>query len=107
MEISVRGQHQWDHGRGFCAHPETAHWRPVGTTLTNYVGSGNKQAFNTWAGQDRGATVLGFSNNVALGRLILDTSGGNSVFNFGAVPRPDQRALCGLSGIAQHRHQSG
>jgi len=59
----------------------------LGTSLTNYVGSGNKQAFNTWAGQDRGASVLGYSNNAALGRLILDTSGGSSVFNFGsAVP---------------------
>ena len=58
----------------------------LGTSLTNYVGSGNKQAFNTWAGQDRGATVAGYTNNMALGRLILDTSGGLSTFNFSAVP---------------------
>jgi len=36
-----------------------------------------------WAGQDRGAVAAGYSNNVALGRLILDggTPGSSFVFN--------------------------
>ncbi|MBI3415832.1 MAG: hypothetical protein HY043_11040 [Verrucomicrobia bacterium] len=29
---------------------------------------------NTWAGEDRGATVAGFSNNVVIGRLNLDVA---------------------------------
>jgi hypothetical protein len=30
------------------------------------------QNVHTWAGQDRGATAAGYSNNLALGRLVLD-----------------------------------
>ena len=35
------------------------------------------QAIHVWAGEDRGATVEGFQNNLALGHLTLDGSLGN------------------------------
>lgn len=35
-----------------------------------------------WAGEDRGATRAGFSNNVALGRLVLSPNGFGSAFGF-------------------------
>ena len=41
------------------------------TTITNTV-LPNKNVVNTWAGQDRGISVAGYTNNVAVGRLILD-----------------------------------
>ena len=40
-----------------------------------------REATFTWAGEDRGATVEGFSDNLALGRLTLDGSIGN-LFHF-------------------------
>jgi hypothetical protein len=41
------------------------------TTITN-IAQVNKNVVNTWAGQDRGVSVTGYTNNVAIGRLILD-----------------------------------
>ena len=41
------------------------------TTITN-TALGNKNVVITWAGQDRGVSVAGYTNNVAVGRLILD-----------------------------------
>jgi hypothetical protein len=41
------------------------------TTITN-TAQQNKNVVNTWAGQDRGVSVTGYTNNVAIGRLILD-----------------------------------
>jgi len=35
------------------------------------------EATHTWAGEDRGPTVEGFTNNLALGRLVLDGRFGN------------------------------
>ena len=46
----------------------------LGTTVTNNAPL-SKNVINTWAGEDRGATVAGYKNNVALGRLILDARG--------------------------------
>jgi hypothetical protein len=54
----------------------------LGTTISNTVSGGNKQSWNIWAGQDRGYSVLGYSNNVAVGRLILDSFGSSSQFVF-------------------------
>ena len=54
----------------------------LGTTITNYALAPNKQIVNTWAGQDRGASVDGYINNAAVGRLILDAQGVNSSFKF-------------------------
>jgi hypothetical protein len=43
----------------------------LGTTITNIAPS-NVQYNFTWAGNDYGATTAGFSNNAAIGRLILN-----------------------------------
>lgn len=54
----------------------------LGTTITNTLPGPNKRSLNLWSGADRGMSVAGFSNNAALGRLILDAQGGNSQFVF-------------------------
>jgi hypothetical protein len=53
----------------------------LGTTITNYAPSSKVMQFQ-WAGQNRGYSLAGFSNNAALGRLVLDGSAANSKFNF-------------------------
>ena len=54
----------------------------LGTTITNCVPGPNKQVNNTWAGEDRGSSTSGYTNNAAVGRLILDALGPQSIFNF-------------------------
>ncbi len=54
----------------------------LGTTITNYVPGPSKQVINLWAGQDRGISLDGYTNNAAVGRLILDALGANSTFLF-------------------------
>lgn len=63
----------------------------LGTTVTNtapaqFVLSGltnhSVAINNLWAGQDFGVSNFGYTNNVAVGRLILDAQGANSVFKF-------------------------
>ena len=54
------------------------------TTITN-IAMANKNVVNTWAGQDRGVSVAGYTNNAAVGRLILDAWTNpppNTVFTF-------------------------
>ena len=54
------------------------------TTITN-IAPANKNVVNTWAGQDRGVSVAGYTNNEAIGRLILDAWTNpppNTVFTF-------------------------
>lgn len=46
----------------------------LGTTITLNAPL-NKSMVNLWAGQDRGYALAGFSNNVAIGHLILDAKG--------------------------------
>jgi len=57
----------------------------LGTTISNYAAGPNKQVNNTWAGQDRGVSVNGYTNNVAVGRLVLDAVGASSLFYFSGV----------------------
>jgi len=54
----------------------------LGTTISNTVAPANKLDANTWAAQDYGAVNRGFSNNAAVGRLILDVAGNNSLITF-------------------------
>jgi hypothetical protein len=54
----------------------------LGTTISNYAAGPNKQIINTWAGQDRGVSVSGYTNNAAVGRLVLDALGTSSQFKF-------------------------
>ena len=53
----------------------------LGTTINDTVLSG-AEADHVWAGQDFGATVTGYSNNAAIGKLILDAPVANSLFQF-------------------------
>lgn len=54
----------------------------LGTTITNNAAGPNKQVINIWAGQNRGVSVNGYTNNEAVGRLILDALGTSSSFKF-------------------------
>jgi hypothetical protein len=51
---------------------------PVGdlryTTITN-TAPASKNVINVWAGQDRGVSTAGYTNNAAVGRLILNSLG--------------------------------
>ncbi|MGO8838623.1 MAG: glycoside hydrolase family 44 protein [Limisphaerales bacterium] len=42
----------------------------IGSTLTSYI-SGNSVVDHGWAGEDRGPSRTGFTNNVAIGTLVL------------------------------------
>jgi hypothetical protein len=53
----------------------------LATTVTN-TAFFNGEVNNTWAGTDSGNDPLGFVNNAALGRLILDGRDGGSLFAF-------------------------
>lgn len=49
-----------------------------GTTISNLAPAYSTFNAIVWAGEDRGPTPAGFTNNVALGRLILDGQFGSS-----------------------------
>lgn len=46
----------------------------LGTTIHSIAPVGT-QTTHTWSGEDRGYSVLGFSNNAAIGQLLLDAEG--------------------------------
>jgi len=46
----------------------------LGTTITNYAPAG-RDVVNIWSANDVGVSVAGFTNNEAIGRLILDALG--------------------------------
>jgi hypothetical protein len=52
----------------------------LGTTIYD-TALGQAEVDHVWAGQDFGATVTGYTNNAAVGRLILDALG-NGLFAF-------------------------
>ncbi len=54
----------------------------LGTMISVASPSPNKQVVNTWAGHDFGVSNSGYTNNAAVGLLILDASGANSSFKF-------------------------
>jgi hypothetical protein len=54
----------------------------LGTTITNFVPGPNKLVINTWAATNVGASTSGYTNNVAVGHLILDSLGPSSTFQF-------------------------
>ncbi len=57
----------------------------LGTTITNYVGGPSYKVNITWAGQDRGVSTTGYTNDAAVGHLILDALGSSSTFQFNGV----------------------
>jgi len=57
----------------------------LGTTITNYAPAPNRLVANAWAGQDYGISATGFTNNAAIGRLMLDALGTSSQFQFSSA----------------------
>lgn len=62
----------------------------LGTTVTN-IAPFNKTIYNVWAGNDFGISPLGFSNNLAVGHLVLDSVTTNTAnppvaFRFQGLP---------------------
>jgi hypothetical protein len=54
----------------------------LGTIITDICPAVNKATANIWAGTDYGAVNLGFTNNAAVGQLILDPQGAASLITF-------------------------
>lgn len=70
----------WFSGAGFNLLHKPVQGDLRGTTLFSTL-TPFAEAINTWAGEDRGAVKEGYTNNAAIGRLILD-GGGESQFTF-------------------------
>ncbi len=51
------------------------------TTVTNFA-LVNRRINNLWAGSDRGAVPAGFTNNVAIGHLLLDATNTSALYYF-------------------------
>jgi hypothetical protein len=54
----------------------------LGTYLTSYVLGFNEESVHRWPALDLGATVAGFNNNLALGKLTLNGVADNTAFRF-------------------------
>ena len=72
-------------GSGFALLSNPANGDFLGTTVSNICPPSNKLVANTWAGRDFGPVSRGFSNNAAIGRLILDVQGNNSLITFNGI----------------------
>ncbi len=77
---AVTNKNIWQTGYGINLLQLPAYSSLLATTITN-TGYGGTLVPNLWAAQDLGPVAAGFSNNAALGRLILD-GGGTSAFEF-------------------------
>lgn len=87
--ITNYGQNTWVVGRpnatggsGFALYSNPQNGNFLGTTISNTIPAANKLGANIWAGQDYGAVNRGYSNNAAVGRLIIDVLGNNSLVTF-------------------------
>jgi hypothetical protein len=58
----------------------------LGTTITCTAPGPNKQVVNTWAGTNYGVSFAGYTNNAAIGVLMLDAQGASSTFKFNGIP---------------------
>jgi hypothetical protein len=61
-------------GNGFSLPIRPAAGDLLGTTVTLFAPS-NKKVVSTWAGGDYGISSAGYTNNVAIGHLVLDAQG--------------------------------
>jgi hypothetical protein len=76
----LAGTNTWTVRDGFSLLSKPTLGDFTATTVSNVaLPYANPQSW--WAGADRGASLTGFTNNAALGRLILD-GGANSLFTF-------------------------
>jgi len=74
----------WNVGYGINLLTRPARGGLLATTVTN-TGLPGAKVPNSWAGLDRGPVAAGFSNNGALGRLILDGLTNTTRFEFTPV----------------------
>lgn len=58
----------------------------LGTTVEMFTPAPNKPVKNYWSGLDEGVSVNGYTNNAAIGQLILNVTTPNSAFNFSGPP---------------------
>jgi hypothetical protein len=72
-------------GGGLALRFNPANGDLLGTTITNICPGPNKTITDVWAGRDYGVSSAGYTNNAALGRLILDVEGDQSAINFGGA----------------------
>ena len=68
-------------GNGLVLPIKPAQGDLLGTTISNYAAP-YKAIPYLWAGQDRGVSASGFTNNVAVGQLVLDAISATSQFKF-------------------------
>jgi hypothetical protein len=86
LNLSVTGElrtgiNAWTVYDGFSLLSKPASGDLASTTITNRALS-FANPFNYWAGLDLGATGAGFSNNAALGKLVLSSDEQNGLFTF-------------------------
>jgi hypothetical protein len=79
---SVGGIHSLQYAGGFNLPIKPTMGDLLGTTITN-TGLANYVVNNTWAGVDRGYSNSGYTNNAALGRLVLDPLSPSTRIHFG------------------------
>jgi hypothetical protein len=84
------GRNQWNTEGGFSTLLRPAN-SDLAATYLHSTAPRLQQVDHVWAGTDLGATPAGFTNNLALGKLILD-GGSNSTFAFFAAG-PGSNAL--------------
>lgn len=72
----------WQVGEGFELQLKPVTGDLLGTTLRSSARF-NADVVSSWAGEDRGNSVTGYSNNAALGKLVLDGET-ESLFTFAA-----------------------
>lgn len=77
---AVNHRNTWQVGFGINLTRRPANASLLATTVNSFAYPGSLVS-NLWAGQDLGAVAVGYSNNAALGRLILD-GGESSAFDF-------------------------
>jgi hypothetical protein len=78
---TVGGAHSLQFAGGFSLPLKPATGDLLGTTITN-IALANYVVNNTWSGVDRGYSNSGYSNNAALGRLVLDALSTSSRIHF-------------------------
>ena len=66
------------------AAPESGTADLLGTTITNFALNG-QDSINIWPAQDHGASPLGFADNLALGRMVLNSDAVPSQFTFAGL----------------------
>jgi hypothetical protein len=84
---SITNKNFWNAGNGINLLVSPAQGSLLGTTITSFAPD-YQLVVNRWAAADLGATPAGFSNNAAIGHLILDGLT-NNTFEFSPITGPN------------------